>query len=352
MAGIDLNLLRIFDAVMTERNVTRASNTLHITQPAVSNALNRLRDVLDDPLFVRTHGGVNPTHKAQLIWPIVRDALSKLNSVLETDTFDPATSQADFRLAMSEYLAGRTLGPLLHARLGHAPGVKVHLRPFTLETAALQLERGEIDLAAGVYSVPSPSLRSQPFETLSFVLVMCKNHRLLRQDAISLDDFLNARHLAVNIFGTPGAPPLVDKELHAAGLHRNICFTVNQFSLLPEMLANSDLVAIIPAAVAFDSAYSESLAVVDTPFEFERRALSLIWHERTDSLSAHQWLRSEVLAALQSHGRSARRAAADPLLAAMREAGSGRASTAALASAAPDCSVICEGDRRAPPRSR
>lgn len=300
IAGMDLNLLRIFDVVMTERNVTRAANILHITQPAVSNALSRLRYALDDPLFVKTHGGVNPTQKAQMIWPIIRDALAKINSVLETSEFDAASSQADFRVAMSEYLASQTLRPLLLAQLSHAPGVKVHVRPFTLETAVQQLDRGEIDLAAGVYTDGFPSLRSEPFEALTFVLVLRKGHPLLDKDAVSLDDFLEARHVAVNVFGTMGALPIVDKELAAVGLHRNVSVTVNQFSLVPPMLVNSDLVSILPAAVALDSAYSESLSVVECPFNFEPRTLSLIWHERTDKLSAHQWLRSEIMKALNS----------------------------------------------------
>lgn len=304
IAGMDLNLLRIFDVVMAERSVTRAANILHITQPAVSNALNRLRYVLEDPLFVKTPGGVNPTQKAQLIWPIIRDALAKINGVLEMSDFDPASSQADFRIAMSEYLASQTLRPSLLARLSQAPGIKFHLRPFTLETAAQQLERGEIDLAAGVYAGGAPPLKSLPFETLGFVLVMRKDHPLLGDGSLSLDGFLGARHLAVNVFGTTGALPIVDKELAAAGLYRNVCLTVNQFSLVPEMLANSDMVSIIPAAVALDSAYSASLAVVECPFKFESRVLSLIWHERTDNLSAHQWLRGEVMKALS--GRAAR----------------------------------------------
>lgn len=300
IAGIDLNLLRIFDVVMSERSVTRAANILHTTQPAVSNALNRLRYNLDDPLFVKTHGGVNPTQRALLIWPIIREALAKINGVLEITEFDAARSQADFRLAMSEYLASQALSPSLLAQLSRAPGVKVHLRPFTLETAAQQLERGEVDLAAGVYSGFFPALKSLPFETLSFVLVLRKDHPLLEKDGLSMDDFLDARHLAVNIFGTAGALPIVDRELAAVGLRRNVSLTVNQFSLVPAMLVNSDLVSIIPAAVALDSAYSESLAVVESPFKFEPSVMSLIWHERTDNLSAHQWLRSEIMKALNS----------------------------------------------------
>ena len=107
--AIDLNLLRIFDAVMTERNVTRASHTLHMTQPAVSNAINRLRLTLKDPLFIKVQGGVLPTQRAELLWPPIRDALARIAETLERNEFDPARSEAVFRLAMSDYVADQVI---------------------------------------------------------------------------------------------------------------------------------------------------------------------------------------------------------------------------------------------------
>lgn len=294
IAGMDLNLLRIFDAIMSERNVTRAATSLHMTQPAVSNALNRLRYELDDPLFIKTHNGVSPTQKSQLIWPVIRDALGKINGVLRKNEFDPSTSQAEFRLAMSEYLTGQSLKSLLFTQTTIAQGVRIHLRPYTSDTATQQLERGEIDLAAGVYTGFAPSLRVTPVDTLRFVLVMKKGHPLLKRPALSMEDFLAAKHLAVNIFGSPEAPPIVDTELAAAGLRRNTFLTVNHFALVPEILADSDLVSVLPLGVARNSAYRDLLEILPPPFKFQERVLSLIWHERTDSMHSHEWLRNEV----------------------------------------------------------
>ncbi|MBN9428348.1 MAG: LysR family transcriptional regulator [Burkholderiales bacterium] len=306
IAGMDLNLLRIFDAIMAERNVTRAANSLHMTQPAVSNALNRLRYELDDPLFIKTHNGVSPTQKSQLIWPVIRDALARINGVLRKNEFDPSTSQAEFRVAMSEYLTGQSLRSLLLAQTNIAPGVRIHLRPYTSDTATQQLERGEIDLAAGVYTGLIPSLRATPIDTLRFVLVMKRGHPLLQKPTLSMDDFLGAKHLSVNIFGTSEAPPIVDKELAAAGLRRNTFLTINHFVLVPEILAESDLVSVLPLGVARNSAYNDFLEIVEPPFKFQERVLSLIWHERTDSMHSHEWLRNEVMKACGAQVKSGR----------------------------------------------
>lgn len=303
---MDLNLLRIFDVIMAERNVTRAANLLHMTQPAVSNALNRLRYELDDPLFIKTHNGVSPTQKAQLIAPVIRDALARINGVLVKSEFDASASKAMFRVAMSEYLASQSLRALVEVQNSSAPGVRIHLRPFTLETAVQQLERGEIDLAAGVCTGLLPSLRTLPFETLYFVLAMRKGHPLLARKKLSMDDFLGARHLAVNIFGIMDAPAIVDKELAAVGLRRNTFLTVNQFAMVPEILVNSDLVAIVPAGIAQNSAYRDFLQVIESPFKFQPRVESLIWHERTDCMPSHEWLRGEVMKACNAKASSPR----------------------------------------------
>lgn len=297
MARMDLNLLRIFDAIMAEHSVTRAATALHMTQPAVSNALNRLRYVLDDPLFVKTQGGVLPTQRAQLMWPVIRDALTRISDVLHKNDFDPLSSAADFRIAISDYVASQAVHPLFFAQHAIAPGVRIHLRPFTLETVAPQLERGEIEMAAGVYTTITSTLRTLPLETLQYVCAMRRGHPLMAFENLTTEQFLAARHLSVSLFGNAA---LVDGELAAFGLQRNIFLTVNQFSLVPEMLVKSDLVSIVPAATVLNSVYAEQLAIVHPPFKFQPRTINLIWHERSDHLPAHQWMREEIVRAVQS----------------------------------------------------
>ena len=300
IAGLDLNLLRVFDAVMAEKSVTRAANNLHITQPAVSNALSKLRYLLDDPLFIKTHGGVSPTQKAQLIWPIIRESLEKLINVLSNSDFSPSTAHAEFRISMSEYVASQAVRPLYQALHSDAPNIKLHISPFIIHDSATQLERGEIDLAVGVYTGQARSLRTLAFETMHFAFVVKKGHPLAAIENLSMERFLGANHLRVNRFGTADSLPIVDKELLAAGLQRNVVFTVNSFSLVPEMLVNSELVSILPTGIVLNSDDAKYLQIIEPPFKFQPRAISLIWHERSDGLNAHIWLRQEVMKAVKS----------------------------------------------------
>ncbi|WP_144641192.1 LysR family transcriptional regulator [Bordetella genomosp. 13] len=297
--AIDLNLLRIFHAVMSERNVTRAAVALHMTQPAVSNAINRLRLTLQDPLFVKVQGGVLPTPRAELLWPPIREALGRIAETLEHNEFDPARSQAVFRMAMSDYVADQIIRPLFVEQQAVAPHIRIHLHPYSLDNAGALLEKGEVEMAAGVYSNFGSSLRTLPLETLTYVCAMRKGHPLLSQARFTLDDFLRARHLMVSLLGTPA---LIDHELAAHGHQRNVVLTINQFSLAPRLLAETDLICVVPLNTVRNSPHSHQLEAVDPPFPFMQRTVNLIWHERSDHEPAHRWLREEILKVCKAQG--------------------------------------------------
>lgn len=299
LTSMDLNLLRIFDAVMTERNVTRAASALHMTQPAVSNAINRLRLTLKDPLFVKIQGGVLPTQRAELLWPPIRDALARIADTLERNDFDPARSEAVFRMAMSDYVADQVIRPLFVEQQSVAPNVRIHLHPYSLDNAGVLLEKGEVDMAAGVYSNFGSSLRTLPLETLTYVCAMRKGHPLLAQPRFTLDNFLRARHLMVSLLGTP---TLIDHELAPHGYKRNVVLTINQFALAPRLLAETDLICVVPLNTVRNSPYSHLLEAVEAPFPFAPRTVNLIWHERSDNVPAHRWLREEILKVCQAQG--------------------------------------------------
>jgi len=299
LGAIDLNLLRIFDAVMTERNVTRAAAALHMTQPAVSNAVNRLRLTLQDPLFIKTQGGVLPTQRAELLWPPIRDALGRIADTLEHNEFDPSRSQAVFRMAMSDYVADQIIRPLLVQQQATAPNIRIHLHPYSLGNTGTLLEKGEVDMAAGVYSNFGSSLRTLPLETLTYVCAMRKGHPLLAQPRFTLDDFLRARHLMVSLLGTPA---LIDHELAAHGCKRNVVLTINQFSLAPRLLAETDLICVVPVNTVRNSPHSHQLEAVEAPFPFAPRTVNLIWHERSDNVPAQRWIREEILKICKAQG--------------------------------------------------
>lgn len=297
--AIDLNLLRIFNAIMTERNVTRAAASLHMTQPAVSNAVNRLRLRLKDPLFIKVPGGVLPTQRAELLWPPIRDSLARIADTLERNDFDPSRSEAVFRLSMSDYVADQVIRPLFVQQQSVAPNIRLHLHPYSLDNAGQMLEKGEVDMAAGVYSNLGSSLRTLPLETLTYVCAMRKGHPLLAQSRLTLDNFLRARHLMVSLLG---ASSLIDHELAAHGYRRHVVLTINQFSLAPRLLAETDLICIVPHNTVRNSPYSHLLEAVEPPFPFAARTVNLIWHERSDDIPAHRWLREEILTVCQAQG--------------------------------------------------
>src|SRR6478735_3139980 len=194
---LDLNLLRVFDAVMTEQNLTRAAGRLAMTQPAVSNALRRLREALGDELLIRTAHGVNPTPRAEQLWPAVRRALSELEeAIVPEQSFDIATAQTTFRMAMADATAALWLPALVRSIEREAPGLTIRMVPLTTREPRPMLLRGDIDLAVGFfpgvaaqlsYETASP-IRHERLYSGTYVAVMRKNHPLA-QGKLDLDNY-------------------------------------------------------------------------------------------------------------------------------------------------------------------
>lgn len=242
---LDLNLLNVFDAVMTELNVTRAADRLRMTQPAVSNALKRLRHLLDDELFIKAPGGVRPTPKALEIWSPIRDALTQIRQTLEPATFDPATVTATLTIAMSDFTANLILPKLIAVLEESAPNIDVRTMLTTNIDAPMLLERAEIDVAVGVFPSPGVRLRSHTLLTSPFVCVMRRNHPLAKKK-LTLERYVQAKHLLVTLTGE--STGLIDPLLQERGLKRRIAATVNQFAVAPQLVINSDLIAILKSA--------------------------------------------------------------------------------------------------------
>ena len=297
----DLNLLRIFDAVMRERHVTRAAAALHMTQPAVSNALARLRRLLDDPLFVKVAGGISPTPRAQMLWPTVSDCLLRLSQAIEPQRFQPEQAKAMFRMAMSDYVADQLIRPVFHHLQTIAPDMRIHLMPHGIRNVVPMLNKGQIDMAAGVLPGLGPDLRSLTLDTLSYVCAMRRDHPLARKRKFTLDDFSKAQHLRVSLAG--GADPgVVDLELADLGVTRSIALTVNQYSLAMRLVVETDLICIVPTRAATDSPYADQLVALPPPCPLQSRSLYLIWHNRTDSEPAHRWLREQFVQVCRQRG--------------------------------------------------
>jgi len=287
----DLNLLNIFDTVMTELNVTRASERLNMTQPAVSNALKRLRHLLNDELFTKVPSGVSPTPKALEIWQPLREALNQIRKTLEPIEFNPATETATFTIALNDFSAALLLPPLMKVIEAIAPNINLRTVPNTHINAAMLLEQAEIDIAIGVFPSPPPRLRLQPLLSSPWICAMRRGHSLARKK-LTLDRYAQAKHLLVTLTGE--STGLIDPLLQERGLNRRIGLTVNQFSIAPQILVNSDLIAILPTRVVQLSGIVNQLHLTPVPIEIYPTSVKMMWHERSQQNTAHIWFRTQL----------------------------------------------------------
>ena len=300
---LDLNLLRVFDAVMTEQNLTRASSRLAMTQPAVSNALRRLRDALGDELLIRTAHGVKPTPRAENLWPAVRRALNELEeAIVPEKTFDIAKAQNTFRMAMADATAALWLPALVRSIEREAPGLTIRMVPLTTREPRPMLLRGDIDLAVGFFpgvvaqlaggqgSSVSP-IRHEQLYSGQYVCVMRKNHPMAKED-LTVDSYCAANHLLVSFSGR--AHGLVDEALAQIGRERRILLTVNQFFTAGRVVATSDLIMVLPRHLITSTGIAGSLITKELPFAMPNMHIDMLWHERDTRNPAHKWLRNHL----------------------------------------------------------
>jgi DNA-binding transcriptional LysR family regulator len=293
----DLNLLKVFEALMTEGNVTRAARKLSLTQPTVSNALRRLRETFDDPLFVRSGAGVNPTRRAIDLWEPLSQSLHAIRGTLDVERFDALRSTASLSIAMSDYVSGIVV-PRLASKLSKAaPSMQIHAIPNTLVDFDKVLADNKADFAISVYNeeVQRPAfLKSRALWSPDFVCVMRTGHPLARAEKIPLKKFLAARHVDVSLVGK--TTPTYDLFLHSRGLQRNVVATVNHYGAAYEVVRRSDLIAVLPWSEKFEPARLAGLRRMPVPLEAPARIIELFWHQRHETSALHLWLKNTLLA--------------------------------------------------------
>jgi DNA-binding transcriptional LysR family regulator len=300
---LDLNLLRVFDEVMVERNLTRAAHNLATTQPAVSNALRRLRELVGDDLVRRSGYGVEPTPLALTLWPTVREALRQLRESLAPGVFDPAQAQNHFVLAMADATASKLMPGLVNI-LGHeAPGVTLRALPLVTRDPRRMLESGEVDLAIGHFpgvlaelgavhlQESTPRYMWRRLYDGEYVVVMRKGHPLA-QGPLTLDDYCAARHLLVSFSGRPFG--FVDEALAAVSRQRRVVLTVNQFFTAGEVVLSSDLLTVLPRHFLGSTGRESELAHRPLPLAVPDVHVDMLWHRQSHGLSAHRWLREAL----------------------------------------------------------
>ncbi len=298
---LDLNLLRVFDVVMVERNVTRAAERLAMTQPAVSNALRRLRQATQEELFVPTSMGVVPTARAQALWPGVRASLNQLQSLLSPQDFDAQRDERHFTLAMADATAALFVPVLAEAlQREHA---QVDLRVVALDTRDPRqlLERGDADVAVGFFPDVGAALASagssglaqlDPLYSCEYRCVMRRGHALAQPGALSLDAYCAAQHLRVSFASRPRG--FVDAALAQLGRQRRVMITVSQFSTAGSVVQQSDLITVLPRSYVPATGFAAELVHRALPFELPAIDVGLLWHRRHEQDTAQRWLRSTL----------------------------------------------------------
>lgn len=287
--AVDLNLLKAFDALYSERAVTRAAGRIGLSQPAMSHALSRLRGVFADDLFVRTPTGMEPTAHARNIAPLVSSAIEHIEAALNLGAgFDPARSAGIFTAGMAEYAEVALVGRLARSFAEQAPGATLRLTPATGHEAIEQLGRGEIDVAVAHFQQAPAHVETKELLRDPFVVVARRGHPILARE-LSIEAYAALDHVLVSPRGdTSGA---LDRILVDFGLKRRVALLVATYLAVPVALAGSDLVATVPSRTARQIAAAAEVEILPLPLDFSV-VVSMAWHRRAAGEPAQLWFRS------------------------------------------------------------
>jgi DNA-binding transcriptional LysR family regulator len=284
--AIDLNLLVVFDAVMQERSVTRAGQKIGLSQPAMSHALNRLRYILKDQLFVRTPEGMVPTPRAEQLANPLRRALNDIQLALEPDIFDPKEANRRFTISVNNYAAVVLSPALIVAAADAAPFVQFDLRPSGTLPVIDLLDRGELDLALGYFESPGKRFGVKSLLEDHFVLAMRREH-VNEHRKLTASSLAALPHLEISSSGEDTS--FLDGWLARQKLSRRIAHHAPYLSAA-RILAQSNMVATLSSRIAEAFVRSDELYTMDLPCPSPRVTLGMVWHRRLENQPALQWL--------------------------------------------------------------
>lgn len=318
LAGVDLNLLVAFEALLEEQNVSRAASKVGLSQPSMSHALKRLRELFHDDLFRRGPTGMEPTPRALELSAEIIPGLAKLRGALNQQVrFDPATAERLFTLGLSDIGSFHLLPLLMPALRAQAPMVQISVVDLEPREAAHRLQLGEIDLATNAFAELPANLLSRPLFSFPIVCVLDRRNPRLKRGRLDVDAFLELPHVSSGQVSGKGIP--TDFELNALGLRRRIALHVPHFLAIPGAVLGTDMIAVFDAHTAQAFAGWPDLAIVPAPLPISPVAAQIVWHPRSNEDAGHTWLRNLVMS---THAHRLDRKPDDK--AAARPAGGGR----------------------------
>jgi DNA-binding transcriptional LysR family regulator len=287
---LDLNLLATLEALLEEQNVTRAAARLHLSQPAVSTQLSRLRDMFNDPLLIPAHRGMVPTAKALELRSPLRLALDQVRDTLTAHQhFDPTEAKLTVTIACTDYLQAVIGLSIIKELRRQAPSIRVAIRNLEPSRLEAQMACGEVDLALMTPEEAPPALRARQLYDEVYVLVGRPDHPHI-SDRMTIEDYVQLEHVVVSLSGGNFSTP-VDQVLKTLGYTRNVVLSVASFLFIPEIVAESHLVALVPRRLV---AGRTDLKLVDPPTISTGFTVGMVWHERNHGHSAHRWVREQI----------------------------------------------------------
>ncbi len=292
LRNIDLNLLVVLDALLTEKHVTRTGARLHLSQPAISHSLSKLRVLLDDPILIRQGSEVVLSALAQNLQAPLKEILSQIEILLgKSIDFVPANSHRTFRLAMSDYGAAIVLPKLLRQLRAQAPNTTLVVTQDSRHGMFEQIAQGKIDLALGVFPHLTADISSEVLFEETFSCLLDRS-TLPASGQLDLDNYLLRPHISVSVDGCTNGE--IDRLLRAEGLQRRIAVSVPHWRTAPSMISNTDLILTVATRTLDNAPLDDDLVSLSPPLPIPPFPFVQIWHNRFGEDPAHIWLREQV----------------------------------------------------------
>ena len=294
ISAFDLNLFVIMNSIYTEGSLTKAAEVVGITQPAVSNALSRLREKFDDDLFVRTGSGMVPTQKTENIIKDIQNALQLMQkSVNEPDEFDPATSQKTFRISLGDINEGRILAILISKIEKLAPNIKLECYYTARGQVPHALATNELSFAVDPFIPNSKDTNSTKVFSDKFVIAHRANHPVSKITEITLEEALKLKY--INISNRKRGASVVEMEMQKMQLQPEIALRAQHYLVTPEIVRSTDLCLLCSETFA----KKHGLSYVNLPFDVPPLEQYLIWHKSDDNDGSHIWMRTLIAESFQ-----------------------------------------------------
>lgn len=293
--SIDVHLLRVLHALLTECSVSRAARRLNQSQPAVSTSLRRLREITGDPLLVRSRDGMTPTERGAALLEPVKQALASIESIVNGQVrFDPALTRRVFNIATPDYLHATLLARITSHMRQYAPQSQIVFHSLGPDQDFSQaLESGELDVVIGNWPQPPEQLRITTLFEEEVVCLMRADHPLAARP-MSIKQYLDAEHLAPTPYSV-GRRGVIDLHLARERLKRKVMAYVPYFNLVPYVLLQTDMLFTGPRMFAEHCADIQPLSIVRSPIDFPKMSFYLLWHDRTQHAEECRWFREQIV---------------------------------------------------------